>query len=114
MKEILPPLPYSHRRHYFPFQYRDIVKEVPNEESELFFALVGHQVDVLKVGPADDDMRRPLLGSLTGSQKIALLSHSIFCRCGWKYYSSKRSVSEQWLRRRPFIYTMLFISTSVL
>ena len=56
MKEILPPPPYEHRNMYFPSLARDIVKELPKEESELFFALVGHQVDVLKVGPVNDDV----------------------------------------------------------
>ena len=56
MKEILPPLPIIHRHMYFPFLCRDIVKELPTEESELFFALVGYQVDVLKVGPISDDV----------------------------------------------------------
>ena len=56
MKELLPPPPYAERHKYFPLMCRDIVKELPKEESELFFALVGHQVDVLKVGPANDDI----------------------------------------------------------
>ena len=56
MKEILPPLPHAYRHSYIPFFCRDIVKELPKEESELFFALVGHQVDVLKVGSANDDI----------------------------------------------------------
>ena len=56
MKELLPPPPYEERHKYFPLMCRDIVKELPKEESELFFALVGHQVDVLKVGPANDDI----------------------------------------------------------
>lgn len=56
MKEILPPLPYAFRHNYFPFLCRDIVKELPKEDSELFFALVGHQVDVLKVGPENEDI----------------------------------------------------------
>ena len=41
---------------YFPFLCRDIVKELPKEESELFFALVGYQVDVFKIGPLTDDI----------------------------------------------------------
>jgi hypothetical protein len=56
MKEILPPLSIIYRHMYFPFQCRDIVKELPKEESELFFALVGYQVDMLKVGPIGDDI----------------------------------------------------------
>jgi hypothetical protein len=56
MKEILPPLPLIHRHSYFPFLCRDIVKELPKAESEIFFALVGHQFDVLEVGPAGVDM----------------------------------------------------------
>ena len=56
MKEILPPLPKIFRHMYFPFLCRDIVKELPKEESELFFALIGHQVDVFKIGPITDDM----------------------------------------------------------
>ena len=56
MKEILPPLPVVSRHMYFPFLCRDIVKELPKEESELFFALVGYQVDVLKIGPITDDI----------------------------------------------------------
>ena len=56
MKKILPPLPIIYRHMYFPFECRDIVKELPKEESDLFFALVGHQVDVLKVGPITDDI----------------------------------------------------------
>jgi hypothetical protein len=56
MKEILPPLPIVSRHRYFPFLCRNIVKQLPKEESELFFALAGHQVDLLKVGPANDDI----------------------------------------------------------
>ena len=56
MKEILPPLPRAFRDVYFSFLCRDIVKELPKEESELFFALVGYQVDVLKIGPISDDI----------------------------------------------------------
>ena len=56
MKEILPPLPIIFRHMYFPSSCRDIVKQLSKEESELFFALVGHQVDVLKVGPISDDI----------------------------------------------------------
>ena len=37
MKETLPPLPIVLRHMYFPFLCRDIVKELPKEESELFF-----------------------------------------------------------------------------
>ena len=55
MKRNLPPLPIIFRHMYFPFLCRDIVKELPKEESELFFALVGYQVDVLKIGPISDD-----------------------------------------------------------
>jgi hypothetical protein len=56
MKEILPPRPIMFRNMYFPFLCRDIVKELPKEESEIFFALVGHQFEVL-IGPnAGDDM----------------------------------------------------------
>jgi hypothetical protein len=32
------------------------VKELPKEESELFFALVGYQVDVFRIGPISDDI----------------------------------------------------------
>jgi hypothetical protein len=46
MKEILLP----HRHSYYPFLFRDIVKGLPNEESEPFFALVHHQVTCLKLG----------------------------------------------------------------
>ncbi|KIM47161.1 hypothetical protein M413DRAFT_422925 [Hebeloma cylindrosporum] len=56
MKEHLPPLPIIHRHMYFPFLCRDIVKELPKEESELFFALVGYRVDLFKVGPMSDDI----------------------------------------------------------
>ncbi len=56
IKQILPPLPHTHRNRFFPFISRDIVKELPKEESELFFALVGHQVDLLKVGPSGNDV----------------------------------------------------------
>lgn len=56
MKKILPPLPIISRHMYFPFLCRDIVKELPKEESELFFALVGYQVDVLKIGPISEDI----------------------------------------------------------
>lgn len=56
MKDILPPLPIAHRYMYFPSLCRDIVKQLSKEESELFFTLVGHQVDVLKVGPISDDI----------------------------------------------------------
>ena len=37
MKETLPPLPIVLRHMYFPFLCRDILKELPKEESELFF-----------------------------------------------------------------------------
>ena len=53
MKETLPPLPIVLRHMYFPFLCRDIVKELPKEESELFFTLV---VDVFKIGPITDDI----------------------------------------------------------
>ena len=56
MKEILPPLPLASRAMYFPTLCRGIVKELPKEESELFFALVGHQVDVFKIGPQSNDI----------------------------------------------------------
>ena len=56
MKEILPQLPIVFRQMYFPFLCRDIVKELPKEESELFFALVGDQLDVFKIGSITDDI----------------------------------------------------------
>jgi hypothetical protein len=71
MKEILPPLPIIYRHMYFPFLCRDIVKELPKEESELFFALVGYQVDVLKVGPISDD----ILGQIKYEAAIIGFTH---------------------------------------
>jgi hypothetical protein len=56
MQEILPPLPLNFRGHYFPSLCQEIVKELPKEESEIFFALVGYQVDVFKVGPGGMDI----------------------------------------------------------
>jgi hypothetical protein len=56
MQEILPPLPLNFRGRYIPSLCRGIVKELPKEESEIFFALVGYQVDVLKVGPGGKDI----------------------------------------------------------
>jgi hypothetical protein len=56
MQEILTPLPLSSRGHYYPTLGGDIVKELPKEESDIFFALVGYQVDVFKVGPGGNDI----------------------------------------------------------
>jgi hypothetical protein len=55
MQEILPPLPLIFRGMCIPSSCLDIVKELPKEESELFFALVGYQVDVFKVGLGGND-----------------------------------------------------------
>ena len=56
MTEILPTLPPGFRNMYFPIFCRGLVKELPKEESELFFALVGHRVDVFKIGPHGNDI----------------------------------------------------------
>ncbi|KAF8959794.1 hypothetical protein BDZ97DRAFT_1704752 [Flammula alnicola] len=55
MKEILPPPPVHHRGRYFRSSYT-LVQKLPKEESELFFALIGYQVDVLGVGPTNSDL----------------------------------------------------------
>ncbi|KAF8959800.1 hypothetical protein BDZ97DRAFT_1704757 [Flammula alnicola] len=55
MKEILPPPPLPHRRRHFQSPYT-LVEKLPKEESELFFALIGYQVDVLGVGPTNSDI----------------------------------------------------------
>ncbi|KAF8956861.1 hypothetical protein BDZ97DRAFT_1925028 [Flammula alnicola] len=57
MKEILPPPPIHHRGRYFQ-SLNTLVKRLPKEESELFFALIGYhwQVDVLGVGPTNSDL----------------------------------------------------------
>lgn len=54
MQEILPPRP---RGIYIPRLRLGIVEELPREESELFFALVGYQVDMFKIGPSGDDIQ---------------------------------------------------------
>jgi len=56
MQEILPPVPLEFRGWYTPSLCQGIVKELPKEESDIFFALVGHQVDVFKVGPGGNDI----------------------------------------------------------
>lgn len=54
MQEVLPPPPIFFRGRYF-LADSDIVKVLPEEESEVFFTLVGYQVDVLEVGPVGND-----------------------------------------------------------
>ncbi|KAF5309394.1 hypothetical protein D9619_012311 [Psilocybe cf. subviscida] len=56
MKTLLPPPPVINRHMHFPFLSRKIVKTLPKADSELFFALVGYQVDVLEVGTGGTDV----------------------------------------------------------